>query len=123
LLKKLKYFISPTQEFSLFRRGRAFGQKVFRGEDMGEKAIDTAYKADWRLIPVEEEAALLSYNKPERLRPTVPKTVSLPPLLQHFVELDLIKTGQDPKYMPQLPIRFNAGTNNRAVYEGEDGTL
>ena len=106
-----------SQEPSDHRRGRAFGIKVFRGENHGESAIDSAYKADWRLVPKDQEETFLSYKKQERPRPVIPRYAPLPPLLQYFTELEYKESGRDPSEIPQLKIKIQSKICNRAILE------
>ncbi len=64
------------------RKGEAWGIKVFRGENFGERRIDSGMKMDWRLIPKEEEKVFCQELSEPRPKSVVPKYSLLPPLLE-----------------------------------------
>jgi hypothetical protein len=94
----------------------AYGVHVFRGEEKGEEAIDTCYKADWKLVPRTEEA---KFKTPVPARPLniVPDAVPFPPLFAHFVMSQKQRLGKPVETPPKLPLKISKGS--RAVYESE----
>lgn len=82
------------------RKVKVWVEKTFRGRTL-EKPVEicsTSYKADYLLVPKEQEATVcrpLGEPIAERI---LPQTVDMPPLLREFVERE---TGQRN---PQLPI-------------------
>ena len=80
----------------------------------------TCYKSDWRLVPREEETALLNY-KPEKERPRniIPDAIPFPPLLERMMILELEAQGKEMTEKPMLPISLCTFPENRAVQEKE----
>ena len=79
-----------------------WGQKVFRGNDMGERILSATFKADWKLVAKEDEKEFLEkmaskgvHQKNERLKET-----KFPPLLEKMI----IKNNPNSKVTPMLPL-------------------
>lgn len=85
------------QEPSKTRQARAFGQKVFRGEYLGEKEIHCCYKADWRLVPKAEETALFANKVQRPPKPEVSNEMELPPLMHKLMCNEALLRGDDPQ--------------------------
>jgi len=61
------------------------GQKVFRGRDVGELQIGAAHKADWRLVPRQEEEKWLASKAPPKQITIVDDKKHFPPLLERMI--------------------------------------
>lgn len=55
---------------------------------MGEVRIDSGWKADWRLVPKDEESTFKAYqcDSSERSQSSVPSEESYPPLLEYLMK-------------------------------------
>ena len=83
----------------------AFGEYVFRGKEMGEKRIDSGWKADWRLVPKEEEEEFLRMaNSVKRPPKRISKEAPFPPLLEHFLKQQMEEAGTPLTEKPMLTL-------------------
>ncbi|CAL8083518.1 unnamed protein product [Calicophoron daubneyi] len=76
-------------------RCRAWGQRIFRGRDLGVVLIDGTHEPDWRLLSSEQAELLISSSsKQENVAPDIPVkcTAPMPPLLA----LHLRQNGRIP---------------------------
>jgi hypothetical protein len=91
-------------------------ETIFRGENLGERCSRVAFKNDWRLVPKEEEEAILL--RPHTPRPvnTVPRKSAFPPLFEYLLvkEKESNKQKTDGKLMMDTVIK--QGRDNRAKY-------
>lgn len=90
------------------RDGLAYGIKVFRGKVFeNARLIKAGNKADWRLVPVEEEEEFCrlaeSDVRPERI---IPKFAAFPPLLEVILRQEMMEKGETPPDNMHLPLRI-----------------
>lgn len=78
-------------------RGSAWGLQVFRGNVYSkESKIEAGHRADWRLIPIEDEEEFCRltekdvYKGPEQ----PPRDMTLPPLLSALYKQHLQNKGE-----------------------------
>lgn len=99
-----------------------YAEKVFRGKRYPDLIIKSAsYKADYRLIPKDEEAEyckLIDVKKEEKI---FPATMSFPPLMRELILREAKANGEELKEEPQLEIKYKMGVNNhiRVAKKGE----
>lgn len=93
--------------------------EIFRGEDKGEQVIRSGFKADWRLVPKEDEESFLNRQYEKRPVNEVPTHINFPPLFEHFLVEGLKKSGQAVSEPPMMPLIIQKGSENRAIQEGE----
>ncbi|GAB1600189.1 28S ribosomal protein S34, mitochondrial-like [Argonauta hians] len=91
LTKVEPYFRDPAR-----RSGKAWGIKVFRGKEFPNvREITAGHKADWKLIPKEEEEEFCKLSEKDvRETRSVPLTEELPPLLKAMVIADKKRKGE-----------------------------
>ncbi|XP_064594541.1 small ribosomal subunit protein mS34-like [Liolophura sinensis] len=89
--------VEPDTTDPEFMRGSAWGLRVFRGKVYPkETKIETGNRADWRLIPREEEEEFCKltekdvYKRPE----PPPREMTLPPLLGALYKQHLENKGE-----------------------------
>ena len=89
---------------------------MFRGENLGERKIDAGGKADWKLIPKEEEAAIikLAENCQPRERNIIDPYISFPPLLEDFIRQEMKDSGEDYTQPFRLEKKLSNGSFSRA---------
>ncbi|XP_055376886.1 uncharacterized protein LOC129609055 [Condylostylus longicornis] len=115
--KVLKVEALPNEEC---RKVKVTVEKTFRGHTYPKPSIimSASYKADYRLIPKDEEA---QYCKIETKSPegVVCREMDFPPLLKQFIEEE---TGIKN---PKLPVHFKEGRDKRyrLAAEGETPTI
>jgi Mitochondrial 28S ribosomal protein S34 len=93
---------------------------------LGNQIVTTAFKADWRLIPKDEEEQFKSTVKAtkENLPPkrVVPAVVPFPPLLRRML-LEEARKMNRPLEEPMLPLTIKRGPFNVPVQEGVEAPL
>lgn len=95
------------------RKVKVFVEKTFRGRTSPKlvEICSTSYKADYLLVPKDQEADLLS--TPPAQERILPRTMEFPPLLREFIKRE---TGQAN---PQLPVRIKANREKIARLAGD----
>ncbi|XP_029041779.1 28S ribosomal protein S34, mitochondrial [Osmia bicornis bicornis] len=105
------------------RKVMALVEKTFRGKKSTKPIqIDSATpKADYVLIPKDEEYRFLNDLQPELK--IMPATVEFPPLLKEMLRLEARK--QNKTDIPKLPLKYNftGEKNYRLAKEGETPTV
>ncbi len=100
-------------------RSYAHAKRIFRGELQGETKIKTTFKADWRLVPRDDEDRFTSVLC-KRESKTLPSSVPFPPLLEHMIVAEKSRAGQSLGQTPTLPLVFRKGShsllNSREVF-------
>ena len=81
------------------------------------RAIQTAWKADWRLVPKSEEEAFLSAVKDTRKPNVIPRYVEYPPLMEYLMRQQGEAAGKPVTEKPLLEIRIGKSKNNIAALE------
>ena len=95
----------------------AYGMKVFRGEALGEHALTKGYKADWRLVPRDQEASFISYDGPPQPTSIVPKYIQFPPLFEHMMVEERRRSGRPFDKPPMLELKIKP--ISRALFDTE----
>ncbi|XP_029634107.1 28S ribosomal protein S34, mitochondrial [Octopus sinensis] len=92
--------VQPNFCDSQRRTGIAKGIKVFRGKEYPHPCgINACHKADWRLIPKEEEEEFCKLTATDvRETRTVPLTMEFPPLLKAMI---LAKKAENGEPLPE----------------------
>ena len=85
-------------------KSRAFGKRIFRGEDFGVTKINSCYKSDWRMVPKDDEYKWLKATYPPREKKVVPDTASWPPLLAFMIRRDMTAKGIPDSQFPVLKL-------------------
>ena len=97
--------------FPLFQAQEAFksvayGKYVFRGKEIGERRIDSGWKADWRLVPKEEEEEFIEMaNSLKRQPKRVTNEAPFPPLLEYFYRQQMEEAGTPLTEKPMLKLK------------------
>ena len=103
------------------KRCTAWGLRTFRGVELGEYRIDAGLKADWILIPKDEEESFCKIDaKHEMRKSNIPQHIQFPPLLEALVRQELEARGEDASKPLKLPIFIHKGVVSR-IKQGEDG--
>ncbi|XP_015173399.1 PREDICTED: uncharacterized protein LOC107064834 [Polistes dominula] len=100
-------------------------ENTFRGKTYPPEQIDgCTYKADYVLIPKDEEEKYMYYNDPLNPR-IVPRTMEYPPLLKELIIRQRQAAGVTVKEDPQLEIvyQWNGVKRYRLAEEGEEPTV
>lgn len=110
------------------RKIKVTAERTFRGKTIPEPIIilGTSYKADYRLIPKDEEAEYCKFLKPVQNDPEkiLPRTTDFPPLLKELI-VRANKIKGEPNEDPKLEIVYNPNglkTKYRIANEGETPT-
>lgn len=103
------------------RKVKVFVEKTFRGRTLPNlvEICSTSYKADYLLVPKDQEQIVCSATdnaQPERI---LPQFMDMPPLLREFVERE---TGQRNPQMP-VKIKVNREKLARIALDGEKPTV
>lgn len=77
------------------------------------KIESVSYKADYRLIPKDEESKLLD-NATTMTERILPREVDFPPLLKKIVLKSKLERGEQIPEKLTLPLPINNGPDNRA---------
>ena len=103
--------------FQKMEKGIAYGVRVFRGENMGEKKIDAGGRRDWRLVPKEDEAELikLAENAPARVKNVIDPVVTLPPLMEELLIQEMKNEGIESPRPIVLKTKIENKANNYAL--------
>ena len=113
---KVNYFFFLVQEGSKIKIS---GQKIFRGKDVGEMAIDADHKRDWRLVPRHEEQMFLSAKTATREPVVIKDTTPFPPLLERMIRRDLKAAGKECSEPLELKLDIRQHRLNHAILESE----
>ncbi|KAL3876034.1 hypothetical protein ACJMK2_033921 [Sinanodonta woodiana] len=97
------------------RKGEAYGLKVFRGEEFKECKIEAGMKADWRLVPKEEEEEFCKLTHQPREKKIVPKYNDFPPLFAEMIKQQYKDEGRKLPEPFKLLLKINKSINNRSV--------
>ena len=111
-----------TTFFFLVQEGskiKISGQKIFRGKDVGEMAIDADHKRDWRLVPRHEEQMFLSAKAATREPVVIKDTTPFPPLLERMIRRDLKAAGKECSEPLELKLDIRQHRLNHAILESE----
>ena len=102
-----------------FEKGEAHAIRVFRGENLGNRKIDSGYRCDWQLVPKEEEAAIL--KKAETCKPREKTSVEpigkIPPLMDLLLRNEMKAAGQDASKPLIYRKKISQSFTNTAVLE------
>ncbi|XP_046361199.1 28S ribosomal protein S34, mitochondrial-like [Haliotis rufescens] len=109
--------VTPDLSDKTTRSGKAWGVKVFRGENLGVRQIDAGMKADWRLIPREEESTYCQELSQPRPRNVVPKYADIPPLLGLLAKQEMSARGEDTSQPLRMELNIKKDFLNRAIQE------
>ncbi|XP_014768609.1 28S ribosomal protein S34, mitochondrial [Octopus bimaculoides] len=93
------------------RTGKAWGIKVFRGKEFPRPCgIDACHKADWKLIPKEEEEEFCKLTATDvRETQTVPLSMEFPPLLKAMILAKKTENGESLPEDLRLKLTINKG--------------
>ncbi|KAK6171416.1 hypothetical protein SNE40_019609 [Patella caerulea] len=112
--------VQPDLTDLKLREGVAWGEKIFRGDNLGVRKIETGQKTDWKLIPKEEETDFCKLTeKDKRDQRIVPATVPFPPFLEAWLKQDLRRKGKDDSAPFVLNLRIEKSFTNRAKLSTE----
>lgn len=104
------------------RRVTAYVEKVFRGKRYPDTLImGASYKADYRLIPKDEEAKYLGIKEVEKVEKIFPKRMPFPPLMREIILREAKAEGRELKEEPTVEIKYRTGVYNqiKIAKEGE----
>ncbi|KAH3863740.1 28S ribosomal protein S34, mitochondrial-like [Dreissena polymorpha] len=110
--------VIPDLNAKGYNKGVAFGEKIFRGKNMGECKIDAGNKLDWVLVPRDQEQTILDSVKkvyPETVK-VVPAAVPIPPTMQLFVSQELAAYGfkvETDFFVTRRKIAFSKFNNSK----------
>ncbi|ESO87410.1 hypothetical protein LOTGIDRAFT_235086 [Lottia gigantea] len=100
------------------RKGKAWGEKVFRGDNCGVREINSGSKMDWKLIEREDEEEFCKLTEKDKRSPTiVPKYADYPPLLGEWLQMDYRRTGLPLPKPFKLKLKIEKSFTNKAVQE------
>ncbi|XP_041363830.1 28S ribosomal protein S34, mitochondrial-like [Gigantopelta aegis] len=111
--------VIPDMTDATLRQCTAWGLKTFRGEELGEFRIDSGHKADWILIPKDEEESFCTIDAKHEKKSDIPQFVQFPPLLKALVQQEMEAQGQDSSKPMKLPINIHKGVVSR-IKQAED---
>lgn len=97
-------------------------EKVFRGQKFPDTLIMRAsYKADYRLVPKDEEAKYCDIAVVKKEERVFPRTTVFPPLMRELILREAKASGAELKEEPKLLLKYQTGVNNhiRIAEEGE----
>ncbi|XP_014671037.1 PREDICTED: uncharacterized protein LOC106811829 [Priapulus caudatus] len=98
-----------------FDFGEAWGRKVFRGNELGEWKIMAGHKADWRLIPRDDEHKYLNWKPAQPfVHSVIPREQPFPPLLREIIRQEMKAAGKSTDKEALLPISIHETVWNRA---------
>ena len=100
-------------------KSRAWGYRVFRGQDLGEVKIASCYKHDWRLVPKSEEESFIKYDKDLVPRRIIPDKLYLAPLHEYFTLNERKISGDKSTERPYMQRVISRQPYNRAMLESE----
>lgn len=85
------------------------------------EVCSTSYKADYKLIPKNEEATYCQSNKSFQAEERIlPRTIEFPPLLRELIIRDKIAKGETVKEVPKLNLKYKMGRENHGRIAKED---
>lgn len=92
-------------------------EKTFRGRTLEKpvEVLSVSYKADYILIPKDQEKQLLEKNTQTEER-ILPQFMEMPPLLREFI----IKETGNPNPLLKVKIRTNREKIARIAIDGEE---
>lgn len=95
------------------RKVKVLAQRTFRGvtQEKPVEILSTSYKADYRLIPKDEEAAYCKITSP-REKPVLPPVVDFPPLYKQMYTQYMKSKGTPVQDEIKLTLVFRDGRNN-----------
>lgn len=103
------------------RKCKVTVEKTFRGRTHPKliEIYSTSYKADYVLVPKDDEQKIINQSVATPAERILPQTMEFPPLLREFVERE---TGQSN---PQLAVKIKANREKlaRVALDGEKPTV
>ena len=82
--------------------------------------IEACFKADWRLVPRNEEDKFTTLTtSTEKSRNVIESELRMPPLLENLVKQSREKAGEDVNLPIMLSRTIRHGSANRAVMDSE----
>ncbi|GAU93029.1 hypothetical protein RvY_05029 [Ramazzottius varieornatus] len=122
LVRDVRPIMDPEGKFGLMD-----ADVVFRGKNLGTQVVSTGFKADWKLVPKDEEASYTSQMKPDAKelprKRVVPAAVPFPPVLRRLLTDEARKSGKDVTTEPILPLTLLRGPQNYPIQEGVEAPL
>lgn len=111
--------VIPDMTCQKQEKGTAYGIRVFRGENQGEKKIEAGGRCDWRLVPKEEEAELIKLAESCQPRPrnVIDPVLNLPPLMEDLLRQEMKEEGEDYTKPITLQRKIAKSFTNRAVLD------
>ncbi|XP_026762647.2 uncharacterized protein LOC113521330 [Galleria mellonella] len=125
-MKIVKVETCPDEEP---RKVRVWVEKTFRGRKLPNltEIYSTSYKADYKLIPKNEEEALFASVNEAHKQPEVilPNIIEMPPLMKKFIVNDHEKKGLEPmkEFVMQLTYNHSPNRVQRIAKPGEKPTV
>lgn len=109
--------VEPDMTCSKLGNGNAYGKYVFRGEEFGERKINAGGRADWRLVPKEEEAEIIkrAQSCPPRPKNLIDPVLKLPPLMEDLLRQEMKDSGEDYTKPLVAKRKIKKSFTNRAV--------
>ncbi|KDR20025.1 28S ribosomal protein S34, mitochondrial [Zootermopsis nevadensis] len=106
------------------RKVRILAEKVFRGRKYPKivEVCSTSYKADYRLLPKDEEQAYCKTDSQvvlEKVR-ILPRTIPFPPLLREMILADRRAKGGDVTKEPEMEMIFGETRDSLSRKARED---
>lgn len=117
----------PTEPYT-DRKVMVLVERVFRGHKNSKPVqLDSAtYKADYQLVPKDQEHLYLNNTKVPEMR-ILPRTTNLPPLFSQMVIRQMKEKGETAPAEPQLTLLYNlegaSFKNYRVAEECETPTV
>lgn len=87
------------------RKGTAWGEKVYRGQIFGITRIDAGYKADWFLVPKNEEEKFCKITSVLPKKPPPPTHMDCPPLLKELISSEVDGNQRLSQNAFKLPLK------------------
>ncbi|KYM96750.1 PREDICTED: uncharacterized protein LOC108779047 [Cyphomyrmex costatus] len=117
----------PDQPYNE-RKVMVLVERVFRGNKNSKPVqLDSStYKADYMLVPKDQEHIFLNNTKVVEKR-ILPRTTDLPPLFSHLIINQMKVKGIEVSTVPKLNLRYNLTAaevkNYKIAEEGETPTV
>lgn len=101
---------------------RVWVEKTFRGKTFPNPVVieSASYKADYRLIPRDEEEHYCKVDVKEDTK-IFPKYFEFPPVMKELILRDIRKEGGEVTEEPKLEIVYNKGSKKRKYRIAQDG--
>ncbi|KAL0099123.1 hypothetical protein PUN28_020281 [Cardiocondyla obscurior] len=113
----------PTEPYT-DRHVMVLVEKVFRGLKSPRpiQMDSSTYKADFRLIPKDQEHLFLNNTKVQETK-ILPKTTDFPPLFSQIIKRQMKAKGVEISEEPKLPLKYVQNSTYKVAEKGETSTV